>query len=140
MLKYQDLNAEQLKAVAETLAEYLGAREVYDGLDGVDTVVNPILPGTIRVSRNGNSWAAFPGAPKHWFQLRDNVGAAQPPDRDGFQYEGFQIVLNPDGLPMGNSEGVLIMHKIRQFWLAQVVNTGWNYESEIIWMDIPAND
>ncbi len=130
MLAHADMNPEQIKAVAETLLEYMSPRGYGEGDEEWEDTT-PILPGQMRKSRSGADWGNFPGAPDKWFRLRDCPYNPMQPD-----YGGFEIVLSPDGAPLGNTYGVLIMHKIRGFWLAQIVNTGWNKEDEIIWPEV----
>jgi hypothetical protein len=127
-LAQHQMTQEQQIAVAQALAEWLEER--YDR-EGDGPFVDPILAGTLRTSRSGAPWACFspnpdqPGA--RWFRLTD---LAPLPDEG---YLGASAVLNDDDLPLGNSEGPLVIHLIRGRWLAQIINTGWNQTNEIIW-------
>jgi len=125
MLSYDELTDEQRNAVTKTLMEYLLPRQVFDGVDAVDEVHAPIMPGVVRYNYQGCLWASFPDSPGQWFICRDT--AAEPED----DVIAFQVVLNPDGRVMGNASGILFLSPHKGRWFAHVANIGNNREAEI---------
>lgn len=124
MINQDECTSEQSAAVIAAMAEYLTPRRTEDGED-----FSPIVPGEVRRSRGGTPWVAFgpaiEGIVRRWFRYRDIPA--------GDDYSGGLLVHDADRRPLGNNQGPLILHMIRDRWLAQPINTGWNYETEIIW-------
>ena len=118
-ISQSEMTAEQIAAVAQALVDALTEDPDYR---------TPILSGEVRHSRSGAPWVRFPPN-TIWFRLMDI-----PPNPPAL-YKGARYVISPDGKPLGNNVGPLVIHEINGKWLAQTINTGWNIEHEIIWTE-----
>jgi hypothetical protein len=98
-------------------------------LDERLTTNRPIVGGRIRKGQSGSPWVSFGGS-KAWFRWQDA-------GEDG---EAGRCVVDGDEIPLGSPvEGPMMLSTISDKRgvrpVVFAVNTGMNYEHEIIWED-----